>query len=148
MLTLIGFTIGFELWTRSRLFPRKDVNQERYKLYLASEEILEQRYRISLLDKCIFDIPCTRHHQGSFLYLDILCVDFRFHRRGVGADLICTGQGLASQNNLSIRTETTHNNLPFYTRLGFSQDGEWEVQTPSGLEPMLLSLLSWTKPTA
>ena len=92
----------------------------------------------------LVSLKLGRFHQGSFLYLDVLCVDFRCHRSGVGRRLIHAGQEIALAHNLSIRTETTENNVSFYEKLGFSRKGDWEVQAPNGLMPMILSLLEWT----
>ncbi|KIW07781.1 uncharacterized protein PV09_01707 [Verruconis gallopava] len=103
--------VDLQLWYWRLFYHRKDQDATRFMNYLRSEEDLEKRY-----------------HNGTFLYLDNICVDFRVAGNGVGKRLLEWGIQKADSLEIPIKTETTDNNVKFYENSGFKSIGQWTVK--------------------
>jgi GNAT superfamily N-acetyltransferase len=121
----VELVIDFQLWYYQRCYRRRDQDAVRYAAYLSSEEELEKRYGTLLSVPSQFN--SYRYHDGVFLYLDNICVDFRVARSGVGTRLLEWGIQEAAALQVPIKTETTGNNVQFYENSGFRNIGQWTV---------------------
>jgi hypothetical protein len=88
----------------------------------------------------------VRFQKGSFLYLDNICTDLRLERHGIGRALLLWGMEKAQSKNLRIKTETHPGIVQFYSRMGFSELGEWTVLTPEPTQNIKLIVLGWEPP--
>jgi len=77
------------------------------------------------------------------LYLDGLCVDFRYQRRGIGKELLATGLNLARVKGLDIWTEASPSGLGLYLKMGFKQVSEFVVEDPEGGEGVKMPVLKF-----
>jgi predicted N-acetyltransferase YhbS len=60
-------------------------------------------------------------------YLNILSVDFRFQRRGIGMLLLQEGISEGRKKRLPICLEASSAGERLYTKAGFQKVGDWEV---------------------
>ncbi|PMD53092.1 uncharacterized protein K444DRAFT_619758 [Hyaloscypha bicolor E] len=97
---------NFEVSFWKRVYQRKDQEPTRFAAYLAAEEELSKT-----------------HYQESCYYLDNLCVDFRYHRLGIGTLLLKWGLEVAQKHKLWVGTEAAPKGLGLYLKHGFKQVG-------------------------
>lgn len=123
-------------------YRRRDLDHVRYTAYLAAEEELEERsdFLLSLMQQCAFIptsgtylpqklnlIDLNRFYAESCYYLDNLCVDFRYQRKGIGALLLDWGIKHARNQSLPIQTEAGPMGVGLYLKNNFKQIGVWEL---------------------
>jgi GNAT superfamily N-acetyltransferase len=127
----LGFEVSFWKW----VYQRKDQEPTRYVAYLAAEEELSKTFVSE--EKCdlahLFANDLYSHYQESCYYLDNLCVDFRYHRLGIGTLLLQWGLDVAHNNKLWVGTEAAPKGLGLYLKHGFKQVG-WFVVAAHGIE--------------
>jgi GNAT superfamily N-acetyltransferase len=66
-------------------------------------------------------------YQESCYYLDNLCADFRYQRRGIGSLLLDWGLKVADEMKLSVATEAGPKGHGLYLKHGFKQTGWFTV---------------------
>ncbi|CAG8949132.1 hypothetical protein HYFRA_00004754 [Hymenoscyphus fraxineus] len=95
--------------------PRQDQDPLRMEAFKISEANLRKQF---------YNLP------NPTLYLDALCVDFRYQRRGIGKQLLETGLNLAKVKGWDVWTEASPMGLGLYLKMGFRQVGEFVVGEP------------------
>ena len=129
------------LW--NLFYRRRDLDHVRYAAYLAAEEELEERsdfLLLSLMQQCasvrtsgtylpqkLNLIDLNRFYAESCYYLDNLCVDFRYQRKGIGALLLDWGIKHARNQRLPIQTEASPMGVGLYLKNNFKRIGVWEL---------------------
>lgn len=78
----------------------------------------------------------SRFYKKPCYYLDNLCVDFRYHRLGIGKILVDSGIQEARRRDLPVGTEASPKGEGLYRKMGFEQVGVWTV-TPEFRIPVM-----------
>lgn len=119
---------NFEVSFWKKVYQRKDQEPTRFAAYLAAEEELSKTFvsKVYASNVCLFDYSTNElssHYQESCYYLDNLCVDFRYHRLGIGTLLLKWGLEVAQKHKLWVGTEAAPKGLGLYLKHGFKQVG-------------------------
>ncbi|CAG8976480.1 hypothetical protein HYALB_00010616 [Hymenoscyphus albidus] len=106
--------------------PRQDQDPLRMAAFKISEANLRKQF---------YNLP------NPTLYLDALCVDFRYQRHGIGKQLLETGLDLAKAKGWDVWTEASPMGLGLYLKMGFRQVGEFVVGEPEVGEGVRMPVL-------